>query len=146
MGNITFHQFLVESIQLAVSMDSSMTSNLLNPKFRPIVEAQRHQTSEMMNVSKPIQFKNVRHQNEAKALATRFLFECGVKLKTKSVTLAVAAQIYHRFYEAASEANYDAYVITIHVPLFFVCIVISVISISLADSCNMPVHSKQAAR
>lgn len=71
------HQILLESIQFTVTMDSSMTSNLLNPKFRPIVEAHRHQTSETMNVSKPIQFKNVRHQNEAKELATRFLFECG---------------------------------------------------------------------
>merc|ERR1712136_123085 len=105
------HQILLESIQFTVTMDSSMTSNLLNRKFRPIVEAHRHQTSETMNVSKPIQFKNVRHQNEAKELATRFLFECGVKLKTKSVTSGVAAQIYHRFYEAASEANYDPYLI-----------------------------------
>jgi len=88
-----------------------MTSNLLNTKFRPIVEAQRQHASETMNASKPIQFKNVRHQNETKELATRFLFECGAKLKTKSVTTAVAAQIYHRFYEAASEANYDAYMI-----------------------------------
>ena len=43
-----------------------------------------------------------------------FNFDLGVKLKTNSVTTAVAAQIYHRFYEAASEANYDPYVILFH--------------------------------
>ena len=58
-----------------MNMDSNMTSNLLSPKFRPIMQVQAIET---LNSSKPIQFKNVRHQNEAKELATRFLFECGM--------------------------------------------------------------------
>lgn len=34
----------------------------------------------------------------------------GIKLKTSAVTAAVASQIYHRFFEAASESSYDPYV------------------------------------
>lgn len=87
-------------------MESSMTANLLNSKFRPIIEVQTHQGPETPT---PIQYKNATHN--AQELATRFIFECGLKLKTTAVTAAVAAQIYHRFYEAASESNYDPYLI-----------------------------------
>lgn len=47
------------------------------------------------------------------------LIHCaGTKLKTSSVTTALAAQIYHRFFEAASESNYDPYVCTVAFTFF----------------------------
>lgn len=85
----------------------SMTSNLLNSsKFRPIIEVPTHPGPETPG---PIQYKT--SQNNHQELATRFLFECGTKLKANVVVSALAAQIYHRFYEAASEINYDSFLV-----------------------------------
>lgn len=50
-----------------------MTANLLNSKFRPIIEVQTHQGPETPT---PIQYKNAAHN--AQELATRFIFECGM--------------------------------------------------------------------
>jgi hypothetical protein len=60
-------------------MDSnSMTSNLLNSKFRPLIEVQAGmQGSADMQTPKPIQYKNVNNSVTAQDLATRLLFEIG---------------------------------------------------------------------
>lgn len=89
-------------------MDSNMTSNLLSSKFRPIIEIATHQGPEAPS---PILYKSVNNHHNAQELATRFLFECGVKLKVNPVTSAVAAQIYHRFLDAVNDSSYDPYMI-----------------------------------
>jgi len=89
-----------------------MTSNLLNSKFRPLIEVQAGmQGSADMQTPKPIQYKNVNNSVTAQDLATRLLFEIGSKLKVKPLTVAVAAKIYHQFYEAASDDCYDPYLV-----------------------------------
>ena len=61
------------------AMDSnSMTSNLLNTKFRPLIEVQTGmQGSADTQTHKTIQYKNVNNSVTAQDLATRLLFEIG---------------------------------------------------------------------
>lgn len=45
------------------------------------------------------------------ALATNFIFECGIKLGLQPSTIATAAVFYHKFFKEADRDNYDCYVI-----------------------------------
>ncbi|XP_058063306.1 cyclin-Q [Anopheles bellator] len=48
---------------------------------------------------------------KGKALPVRFLFECAQKLVMKPLTSATAAVLYHRFFRATSDPEYDPYMI-----------------------------------
>jgi len=93
-------------------MDANLTANLLSSKFRPLNEETSisQGSSSDSQIPKCINFKSASNHVEAQDLATRLLFEIGIKLKTKPVTVAVAAKVYHQFYEATSNDCYDPYV------------------------------------
>ena len=69
----------------------------------------------------------------------------GTKLKANVVVSALAAQIYHRFYEAASEINYDPFVIINFLTLFS-CLIYNdfvVTQFQLVAATSLYIASKQ---
>ncbi|KAG8227353.1 hypothetical protein J437_LFUL003342 [Ladona fulva] len=50
-------------------------------------------------------------QSQSHFTATRYIFECGVKLEAQPLTIATAAILYHRFFKEADSSNYDCFLI-----------------------------------
>lgn len=55
-------------------------------------------------------FTDYRKKN-VKGIASRFLFECAIKLSMKPLTSATAAIIFHRFFKDVDSSNYDEFLI-----------------------------------
>ncbi|KAF4524293.1 hypothetical protein B566_EDAN005349 [Ephemera danica] len=50
-------------------------------------------------------------QKQNHFIAIRYIFECGIKLEAKPLTIATAAVLYHRFFRETDSNNYDCYLL-----------------------------------